>query len=175
MIDLFKSELEAVHGELIACSSIEEAKIKLADLLKEQEATSIVTGDSELAVDLCSAVAGVSSALSMTKEDISEASHSVLEASLLFAETGSCLVHNKTRAERFACYLPEKCVVIAKASGVTKSIVEGWGKLAEHASTATSGESVILTGPSRTADIEKILIVGAHGPKKLTVLLLGNL
>jgi L-lactate dehydrogenase complex protein LldG len=35
------------------------------------------------------------------------------------------------------------------------------------------GEFVIVTGPSRTADIEKILILGVHGPKRLIVLLVG--
>ena len=35
------------------------------------------------------------------------------------------------------------------------------------------GEIVLITGPSRTADIEKILILGVHGPKRLVVLLVG--
>ena len=35
------------------------------------------------------------------------------------------------------------------------------------------GEFVFITGPSRTADIEKILILGAHGPKRLIILLVG--
>jgi L-lactate dehydrogenase complex protein LldG len=36
-----------------------------------------------------------------------------------------------------------------------------------------SGEFVIVTGPSRTSDIEKTLILGVHGPKRLIALLVG--
>ncbi|MGL6194698.1 MAG: LUD domain-containing protein, partial [Thermoguttaceae bacterium] len=35
----------------------------------------------------------------------------------------------------------------------------------------TTGEFLIMTGPSRTADIEKVLILGVHGPKRLIVFL----
>ena len=46
--------------------------------------------------------------------------------------------------------------------------------VARAADPAVRGELVILTGPSRTADIEKILILGVHGPKRLVVLLVGE-
>ena len=35
------------------------------------------------------------------------------------------------------------------------------------------GEIVLITGPSRTADIEKKLILGVHGPKRLVVMIVG--
>ena len=49
-----------------------------------------------------------------------------------------------------------------------------WATIAAAcADPAARGEFVIVTGPSRTADIEKILILGVHGPKRLVVLLVG--
>ena len=49
-----------------------------------------------------------------------------------------------------------------------------WGEIARRtADPAIRGEFVLVTGPSRTADIEKILILGVHGPKRLVVLVVG--
>jgi L-lactate dehydrogenase complex protein LldG len=43
------------------------------------------------------------------------------------------------------------------------------------AATADSSSApVLVTGPSRTSDIEMITVLGVHGPKKLTVLLVGE-
>jgi L-lactate dehydrogenase complex protein LldG len=41
----------------------------------------------------------------------------------------------------------------------------------QAAKPAERGEMLLVTGPSRTADIEKKLVLGAHGPKRLVVLL----
>ena len=70
------------------------------------------------------------------------------------------------------CYLPPNCVVVAKAENFREHMPAAWKEIAERtAQPDRRGEFVVITGPSRTADIEKILILGVHGPKRLFVIL----
>ena len=95
-------------------------------------------------------------------------------AEALLADTGSCVVACATAQDRLLCYLPPACVVIARAGPVGRAPAGGLGRRGRPAADpAFRGELVIVTGPSRTADIEKILILGVHGPKRLVVLLVG--
>ena len=72
------------------------------------------------------------------------------------------------------CYLPPACVVVARLDQLAEHLPAAWGPIAQGCLSKDSrGEIVLITGPSRTADIEKILILGVHGPKRLVVLVVG--
>ena len=105
---------------------------------------------------------------------IAELSASVIESDVLMADTGSCMIACPTAEDRLLCYLPPACVVIAKVDQLAEHLPAAWATIAPRVADPTSrGEFVIVTGPSRTADIEKILILGVHGPKRLVVMLIG--
>jgi L-lactate dehydrogenase complex protein LldG len=98
----------------------------------------------------------------------------VVPADCLLADTGSCLIACPTPQERIMCYLPPACIVVARAEQLVEHLPAAWQDIATRAADSNlRGEFVIVTGPSRTADIEKILILGVHGPKRLIVLLVG--
>ena len=109
-----------------------------------------------------------------TPQTMAELSLGVVEADYLVADTGSAMIACRTPQERLLCYLPPACVVIAGADRLAEHLPAIWDEVARRAADpALRGEFVFITGPSRTADIEKILILGAHGPKRLVVLLVG--
>ena len=79
-----------------------------------------------------------------------------------------------TPHERLLCYLPPVCIVLADTERLFEHLPAAWQEIAPRAADPElRGEFVFITGPSRTADIEKILILGVHGPKRLIVLLVG--
>jgi L-lactate dehydrogenase complex protein LldG len=105
---------------------------------------------------------------------IANLSASLIEADALLADTGSCLIACPTVPDRLLCYLPPACVILGRVGRLAEHLPAAWPAIAARASApAQRGEFVIVTGPSRTSDIEKILILGVHGPKRLVVVLIG--
>jgi L-lactate dehydrogenase complex protein LldG len=98
----------------------------------------------------------------------------LVTAECLLADTGTCAIDCPTAAERLMCYLPPACVVVARRESIFEHLPAAWGGLSGRCAAAQArGELVLVTGPSRTSDIEKILILGVHGPMRLVVLVVG--
>jgi L-lactate dehydrogenase complex protein LldG len=175
MAEQFIRELTAISGEVIRCADLREAKRRLAELVAQSQWTTIGAMDRpmvrEATADLPAGVAQWA-ATGWQPRQIAEFSASLIEPEALLADTGSCLVACGTAEDRLLCYLPPACVVIARIGQLVEHLPAAWPPIAKRAADpALRGEFVILTGPSRTADIEKILILGVHGPKRLVVLL----
>lgn len=97
---------------------------------------------------------------------------SVTSCDALIAQTGSVLVTSRSTGGRALTVLPPHHVVIATQSQMVPDLTAAFQRVQTlHAPNYPSMISLI-TGPSRTGDIERILVLGAHGPKRLTVLCL---
>jgi len=176
MLARWAEELAEVAGEFHRCGSVDDARAKLAELTRELECARLGAVDQPLVREL---VDGFSAAEvcwvddATDKTTIGQLKASLVGSDLLLADTGSCLVECRTAPERMMCYLPPVCVVVAQADALREHMPAAWGEVvARVADPELRGELVIITGPSRTADIEKILILGVHGPKRLVVLVI---
>jgi L-lactate dehydrogenase complex protein LldG len=90
------------------------------------------------------------------------------------AETGSLVVTSLTEGAQLASLAPPVHVALYRRSQLVASLDEVLEKLAvaRHPDLALPGRSVVfITGTSRTADIEQILIRGVHGPGELHAIL----
>ena len=97
----------------------------------------------------------------------------IVPAEYLVADTGTAMVVCHEAHERLMCYLPPVCIVVGRASQLFEHMPAAWPSIASAATGPDlRGEFVFITGSSRTSDIEKILILGVHGPKRLVVFII---
>jgi len=88
------------------------------------------------------------------------------------AETGTLMLASGPEAPITLNFLPDNHVVVLKASQVVGAYEDGWDRLRESHGPGQLPRVVnFITGPSRTADIEQTIQLGAHGPRRLHVLL----
>jgi L-lactate dehydrogenase complex protein LldG len=94
----------------------------------------------------------------------------ITECDALIAQTGTVMLSSRRAGGRALSILPPHHVVLARRDQLVPDLPAAFDLLkAEYRDNLPSMISFI-TGPSRTGDIERILVLGAHGPKKLTVL-----
>lgn len=91
----------------------------------------------------------------------------------LVAQTGSILVSSQTCGGRALSILPHVHVVIATLDQLVPTLADAFALVRERYAGNLPSMLSFITGPSRTGDIERILVLGAHGPKELIVILVG--
>ena len=91
------------------------------------------------------------------------------ECDALIAQTGSVLVTSRSAGGRALSVLPPHHVVLARRDQLLGDLPEAFALLKQRYAANFPSFISVITGPSRTGDIERILVLGAHGPKKLTV------
>ncbi len=87
----------------------------------------------------------------------------------LVARTGSILVSSGTASGRRLSIYPEIHLVVAHAGQVVETIKDGLAVVRARYGKLQPSMVSLITGPSRTADIEKTLVLGAHGPRRLVL------
>ncbi len=175
LVAQFSEELRLLNGEPIRCATIDDAQRQLAQLMETGGWPRLGCLDRPLTRELTGQIAAERidwASADWTAASIEQLPAALITAEALLADTGSCVVHCATAVERLMCYLPPVCVVAVRADQVAEHLPAAWEPIAKACQAQDSrGEIVLITGPSRTADIEKKLILGVHGPKRLIVLL----
>jgi L-lactate dehydrogenase complex protein LldG len=89
------------------------------------------------------------------------------------AQTGSILVSSGTCGGRAISILPHVHVVVVPVGLVVGTLRDAFDLVRKGHGGRLPSMLSFITGPSRTGDIERILVLGAHGPKELIVVLVG--
>ena len=95
----------------------------------------------------------------------------ITECDALIAQTGSVLVTTRSAGGRLLSVLPPHHIVLARRGQLLRDLPVAFEFLEQKYGANYPSMISFITGPSRTGDIERILVLGAHGPKKLTIFL----
>lgn len=104
--------------------------------------------------------------LEVTRERAAQAKVGISEMSFAVADTGSLVQDQGAIEQRLASSLTEIHIALVPSA----NIVADKAALFKRISPATSRYIAFITGPSRTADIERVLTIGVHGPERLIIL-----
>ena len=91
----------------------------------------------------------------------------------LVAQLGSALVSSRSSGGRGLSILPHVHVIVATVDQVMPDLDTAFAAVRDRNAGGMPSMLSFITGPSRTGDIERILVLGAHGPKELYVILIG--
>lgn len=96
----------------------------------------------------------------------------VTKAVLGIAASGTCMVDSDNEDARLAGMVSEVHILLLKKSEVYPDLPSVAQKVRERMNARPATYTTFITGPSRTADIERVAAVGVHGPLELHIILL---
>ena len=159
--------MEAISGQIILCKDNDDLYQKLQKLLKEKNFTSIFCRDSKISNFL-----EINKILVCNDETEFETMQvGITGCEFLIARTGSVLVSSASQSGRQMNVFPPIHIVIANESQLVGFPEDALVSIQKKYSNNLPSMISTITGPSRTADIEKTLVLGAHGPKEFIVFL----
>ena len=162
----FKTNLELIGGQVILIKTKSEIANQVKLICEEKNLSRIFCTDPKLQKILKENI------------DIDSDENSFLELNIgvtgcefLVAHLGSVIISSAQISGRRLNVFPETHIVVADQSQMTDYLDHALEKLQNKYKNELPSLISNITGPSRTADIEKTLVMGMHGPKSLIVII----
>ena len=167
----FQANAAELKAQFVLCASREDLFTQLRALGIAEKWSGVATHRGELA-GAASASLGLPTLTTDGGYDVNameSCSAAITECDALVAQTGSVLVTSRSAGGRALSVLPPHHVVVARRSQLVRDLPAAFELLQQKYADNYPSMISFITGPSRTGDIERILVLGAHGPKKLTI------
>lgn len=164
-------QAEAISARVYRVSDPAGAGVQLAAIIKQVGAGKMVAARSEL-VDKCLDVIdadGIEICTGDLRMHCEDAGLGLSEVDLAIAETGTLVQDSTSINQRLVSTLPPVHVALVR----TERLVEYFGDAMDVLNsrrTNLPGYISFISGPSRTADIERVLTIGVHGPEQLHII-----
>ena len=170
----FIERMEAVRGEVLCCRS-DEAPAAVTGWLQQAGARRLIAGQDARLDRLLQALSGSFECLRFDRdfEDVSDLMFESVDAGISHcdagvAETGSLVLASSATRPRSVSLIPPLHVALLPQELLLddlSSLMAGW-------SDRPPPNRILISGPSKSADIEQVLAYGVHGPKRLLTVIL---
>lgn len=158
----FAENFTRLEGRFSFCANEQELAEQLQTLTTRRNWTKLYSRENVLQDKL--AHAGFQPVYT---DDLPGCDASITGCEYLVARTGSIVMSTAQQSGRTVSVYAPVHICIAYTSQLVYDISEGLQQLREHYGQQFPSLVTLATGPSRTADIEKTLVVGVHGPKEV--------
>jgi L-lactate dehydrogenase complex protein LldG len=190
-IDRFMSVLEAIGGVVYIVSGFDSIATILREQFPKEQARRIVSGCPEL-----TGLTGMRAPYAETPDpgadphSLENIDLAILRAHFGVAENGACWITEDRMIHRALPFITQHLALVLDRHDIVADMHEAYDRIAaiesaapapaaalttgSPAATASYGFATFIAGPSKTADIEQSLVLGAHGPRSMTVFLLDD-
>lgn len=158
----FAEVLSGVGGEAVTVSSLQNLTLDLAQRESFRNAKRIFSSLPEVWQ------ANVDADQIASPHELADLDFAIVRGELAVAENGAVWVTDKGLRHRAVFFLPRHLAIVVPANQLVSHLHEAYNRI----SFDDRSFGLFISGPSKTADIEQSLVIGAHGPQSLTVYLL---
>lgn len=154
----FKTVLESIGGIAIEINSLEDLK---AEIIQEKQAGNYIANTipalGEVDINL----------ETLTATELEAVHKSYVQAAIGIAENGSVWLYEHQMVNRLLPFICQHLVIVLEKKNIVATMHHAY----QNIDAAKEGFGLFLAGPSKTADIEQSLVIGAHGARSLVVYL----
>jgi L-lactate dehydrogenase complex protein LldG len=163
----FAQEFTKVAGKFIYCENEADMAEKLKYLIDQNKLEEVFCIEERLRMLLNEH--GI--VLNETSTEFQNVKVGITLCEFLVSRLGSIMISSRQLSGRRLNVFPEIHIVVAYTSQLVPDLKDAFAQLKIKYQNVIPSMITVITGPSRTADIEKTLVLGAHGPKEIYVLL----
>ncbi|MCC6690590.1 MAG: lactate utilization protein [Bacteroidia bacterium] len=167
---LFAQRFSAINGKFAFCEDETDFVSTIASLLNENKWDNVFCKEESIKKLLNKGRIHFSD----TEADFIHTNVGITSCEFLVARTGSVVMSSRQASGRRLPAYANYHIVVAYTSQLVYSVKDALNGLKKKYGTNLPSLITTITGPSRTADIEKTLVQGAHGPKEIYVFLIDS-
>lgn len=176
---LFAEAFTNLQGKFVFCADQQELVLQLHFLLQQKGLKKIVCPEIHLRNLLANAAIQNSELkdffIGNIKTDLKSCDASITGCEYLIARTGTIVLSSAQEKGRTASVYAPIHICIATSDQLVYDVRDGLRMITEKYGSSLPSLISFASGPSRTADIEKTLVVGVHGPKEVYLFLVDKL